>query len=608
MNKHTARILFSILAIFSATYAYSTNAIHGLAIHGETRYPANFTHFEYVNPDAPKGGEIIINSVSSGGFDSLNPYILKGEAASGIQEYLYETLATMSSDEAFSHYGRVAKSMEVANDRSWIIFNLNEKARFHDGHPITSKDVVFSFNTLLEKGHPSYASYYRDVEKVEALSKHRVKYSFKVKNNRELPLIVGNTPVMPAHYWKDKDFTQTTLTPPLGSGPYKISHVDPGHAITFERVKDYWGQNLPVNRGRYNFDKITIDYYRDNTIALQAFKSGEYHFRTEHTSRNWATSYTGPNFDNGHIVKREIRHQLPTGMQGFVYNTRRPLFKDAKVRQALNNAFDFEWTNKQLFYGAYTRDNSYFSNSELASSGLPSPEELAILEPFQGQIPDEVFTTPYQAPSTDGSGNVRNNIRSALRLLKQAGWQVKDKKLVNDKGERFAFTILLILPDFKRVVLPFKKNLARLGIDVKIQLVDTQQYITRVQSFDFDMVVTTFGQSLSPGNEQYNYWHSSTADQQGSRNWIGIKNPVIDKLVESVIAAPDRESLIHRTRALDRVLLWNHYVVPHWHIRNFRVAYWNIFSQPSIQPIYDLGFDNWWIDPGKNAKFHPQQQ
>ena len=608
MNKHTTRILFSILAIFSATYAYSTNAIHGLAIHGETRYPANFTHFEYVNPDAPKGGEIIINSVSSGGFDSLNPYILKGEAASGIEKYLYETLATMSSDEAFSHYGRVAKSMEVANDRSWIIFNLNEKARFHDGHPITSKDVVFSFNTLLEKGHPSYASYYRDVEKVEALSKHRVKYSFKVKNNRELPLIVGNTPVMPAHYWKDKDFTQTTLTPPLGSGPYKISHVDPGHAITFERVKDYWGQNLPVNRGRYNFDKITIDYYRDNTIALQAFKSGEYHFRTENTSRNWATSYTGPNFDNGHIVKREIRHQLPTGMQGFVYNTRRPLFKDAKVRQALNNAFDFEWTNKQLFYGAYTRTNSYFSNSELAASGLPSPEELATLQPFKGQIPDEVFTTPYQAPTTDGSGNVRNNIRSALRLLKQAGWQVKNKKLVNDKGEPFAFTILIVSPDFKRIVLPFKKNLARLGIDANIQLVDTQQYINRVQSFDFDMTVTVFGQSLSPGNEQYNYWHSSTADQQGSRNWIGIKNPVIDKLVESVIAAPDRESLIHRTRALDRVLLWNHYVVPHWHIRNFRVAYWNIFSQPSIQPIYDLGFDNWWIDPDKNAKFHPQQQ
>ncbi len=607
MNKHSARLLFSILAILSATYAYSANEIHGLAIHGETRYPANFTHFEYVDPDAPKGGEIIINSVSSGGFDSLNPYILKGEAASGIQEYLYETLTSMSSDEAFSRYGRVAKSMEVADDRSWIIFNLNEKARFHDGHPVTSKDVVFSFNTLLEKGHPSYASYYRDVEKVEALSRHRVKYSFKVKNNRELPLIVGNTPVMPAHYWKDKDFTQTTLTPPLGSGPYKISHVDPGHAITFERVKDYWGQNLAVNRGRYNFDKITIDYYRDNTIALQAFKSGEYHFRTENTSRNWATSYTGPNFENGHIVKREIRHQLPTGMQGFVYNTRRSLFKDAKVRQALNYAFDFEWTNKQLFYGAYTRTNSYFSNSELASSGLPSPEELAILQPFKGQIPEQVFTTPYQAPTTDGSGSVRNNIRSALRLLKQAGWQVKNKKLVNDKGEPFAFTILIVSPDFKRIVLPFKKNLARLGIDANIQLVDTQQYINRVQSFDFDMTVTVFGQSLSPGNEQYNYWHSSSADQQGSRNWIGIKNPVIDKLVEGVIAAPDRESLIHRTHALDRVLLWNHYVVPHWHTRNFRVAYWNIFSQPSIQPIYDLGFDNWWIDPDKNAQFRPQQ-
>ncbi|MBL4606891.1 MAG: ABC transporter substrate-binding protein [Pseudomonadales bacterium] len=607
MNKHIARFVLSIFAIFSISSAYSANAQHGLAIHGDTHYPANFTHFDYVNPDAPKGGEIIINAVSSGGFDSLNPYILKGEAANGIQEYLYETLATMSSDEAFSHYGRVAESMEVAEDRSWIIFNLNKQARFHDGHAITAEDVVFSFNTLLEKGHPSYASYYRDVEKVEALSKHRVKYSFKVKNNRELPLIVGNTPVLPAHYWKDKKFDQTSLTPPLGSGPYKITHVDPGHTITFERVKDYWGKNLPVNRGRYNFDKITIDYYRDNTIALQAFKSGEYHYRTENTSRNWATSYTGKNFDNGHIIKREIRHQLPTGMQGFVYNTRRPLFQDAKVRQALDYAFDFEWTNKQLFYGAYTRTNSYFSNSELAASGLPSPEELAILQPFKGKIPEEVFTTPYKAPTTDGSGNIRSSIRNALRLLKQAGWQIKDKKLVNNKGEPFAFTILIVSPDFKRIVLPFKRNLARLGIDVSIQLVDTQQYINRVQSFDFDMTVTVFGQSLSPGNEQHNYWHSSTADQKGSRNWIGIKNPVIDALVEGVIAAPDRESLIYRTRALDRVLLWNHYVIPHWHIRNFRVAYWNIFSQPSIQPLYDLGFDNWWVDPDKNAKFRPHK-
>lgn len=606
MTKYLIRFFLPAIFLVFASFSASTKPVHGIAIHGETLYPANFTHFKYVNPNAPKGGEIIINQVSSGGFDSLNPFILKGVSGSGIQEYLYETLSSMSSDEAFSHYGRVAESMEVAADRSWIIFNLNKKARFHDGHPITAEDVLFSFNTLIEKGHPRYSSFFRDVEKVEALSAHRVKYSFKVKNNRELPLIVGSTPVMPAHYWKDKDFTQNTLTPPLGSGPYKVTHVDPGHAIVYERVKDYWGKNLPVNRGRYNFDKITVDYYRDNTIALQAFKSGEYHFRTENTSRNWATSYTGDNFDNGSIIKREIRHQLPTGMQGFVYNTRHPLFKDIKVRQALTYAFDFEWTNKQLFYGAYTRTNSYFSNSELAATGLPSAEELKILQPFKGQIPEEVFTHIYQAPTTDGSGGVRKNIRKATGLLKQAGWSIKDKKLINSKGEPFEFTILIVSPDFKRIVLPFKKNLARLGIDVSIQLVDTQQYINRVQSFDFDMTVTVFGQSLSPGNEQYNYWHSSAADQQGSRNWIGIKNPVVDQLVEAVISAPDRKSLIHRTRALDRVLLWNHYVLPHWHIRNFRVAYWNIFKQPAIQPIYDLGFDNWWVDPKKDTQIQRQ--
>ena len=602
-QKISSLVAINLIALLSINIAGAETLSHGLAIHGEPRYPADFTHFNYVNPDAPKGGKITISEVSSGGFDSLNPFILKGEAASGINAYLYETLASKSSDEAFSHYGRIAEFMELAKDRSWIIFHLNKKAQFHDGHAITAEDVVFSFNTLINHGHPFYASYYADVEKVEALSPLQVKFSFKSKGNRELPLIVGDIPVLPKHYWQGKDFNHTSLEPPLGSGPYKVTHVDPGHAITFQRVSNYWGKDLPVNRGRYNFDKITIDYYRDNTIALQAFKSGEYHFRTENTSRNWATSYTGSAFDGGKIIKREIRHQLPTGMQAFVYNTRRPQFKDPKVREALAYAFDFEWTNKQLFYGAYTRTNSFFSNSELASSGLPSPEELALLEPLKDKLPARVFEQTYTAPSSNGSGNIRGNIRTALRLLKEAGWHIKNKKLVDNNGQAFQFTLLLVSPDFKRVVLPFSKNLARLGIDAKIQLVDTQQYINRLQSFDFDMVVGSFGQSLSPGNEQMNYWHSSSAEQIGSRNWAGIKNPAIDQLVENLIVAPDRQSLIHRSQALDRALLWNHYVIPHFHTRVFRVAYWNIFEQPAIQAIYALGFDNWWVNPKKEAQY-----
>lgn len=607
MKKTTALTFFCLFCFFFTTNnAYTSTVNHGLAIYGEPKYPKDFKHFAYVNPEAPKGGDVILSVISSGGFDSLNPFVLKGEPAFGMSEYLYETLATPSTDEPFTQYGRIAKGMEVANDRSWIIFHLNEKARFHDGHAITAEDVVFTFNILMEKGHPYFASYYNAVAGVEALSQHKVKFLFKVKNNRELPLTVGSLPVLPAHYWKDKDFTRTNI-PPLGSGPYKINHVDTGRTLTLERAKDYWGADLPVNRGRYNFDKMVIDYYRDNTISLQAFKSGEYHYRTENTSRNWATSYTGKKFDKGHIIKKEIRHQLPTGMQSFAYNTRRPLFQDPLVREALSYAFDFEWTNQRLFYNAYIRTNSFFSNSDLASSGLPGPEELKILMPFKDQIPERVFTHEYQAPRSDGSGNNRQNLLIAMKLLKQAGWKIKDNTLINAAGEPFEFNILLVSPDFERVTLPFIKNLARLGIKAKVQLIDTQQYISRIQSFDFDMTVASFQQNLFPGNEQRNYWHSSSAKQPGSFNWVGISDPVIDTLIEGLIAAPDRDTLIHQSRALDRVLLWNHYVIPHWHIQTFRIAYWNIFGQPAIQPIYDIGFDNWWIDPEKNAQFRPRK-
>lgn len=607
MKKHPLLVIFCLFYGFlSFNPAYSAPQ-HALAIYDQPKYPRNFTHFAYVNPKAPKGGDIILGVVSSGGFDSLNPFLLKGEPAFGLSEYVYETLASQSIDEPFTQYGRIAKTMEVAKDRSWIIFYLNEKARFHDGQPITANDVVFTFNTLISKGHPYFASYYSGVAEVKALSKYRVKFSFKVANNRELPLIVGSLPVLPAHYWQDKDFTRSNI-PPLGSGPYKVRAIDMGRRISFERVKDYWGANLPVNRGRYNFDNIAADYYRDNTIALQAFKSGEYHFRAENTSRNWATAYTGKNFDKGRIIKAEIRHQLPTGMQSFVFNLRRPLLQDPLVREALNYAFDFEWTNQRLFYNAYVRTNSFFSNSNLASSGLPSEAELKILGPFKEQLPERVFTTEFQSPQSDGSGNNRQNLLKAMHLLKQAGWRVKDNRLVNAAGEPFEFSILLVSPDFERVALPFSKNLTRLGIQAKVQLIDTQQYINRIQNFDFDMTVGSFQQNLFPGNEQRNYWHSSSANQAGSFNWAGINNPVVDALVEQLISVPDHASLINQSRALDRVLLWNFYVIPHWHIQTFRIAYWNIFGQPAIQAPYDIGFDSWWIDPEKNARYRPQQK
>ena len=569
-------------------------------MHGEPKYPAGFKHFEYVNPTAPKGGSIKLAINSSGGFDSLNPFVLKGVSAAGINGYLYETLTRQSDDEAFTQYGLIADSIEWPEDRSWVIYHINPNARFHDGHTIDAEDVVYTFELLTTKAHPFYASYYKNVTKVEAIGDNKVKFSFEPGDNRELALIIGQLPVLPKHYWQTRDFSKTTLEPPLGSGAYKISKVDPGRSVTYQRVKNYWGNDLGVNAGINNFDQIHFDYYRDNTIALEAFKAGEYDFRAENTSRNWATAYTGPAFDKGQILKESIRHYNPTGMQGFVMNSRRWPFKDPKVRQALSYAFDFEWANKQLFYSAYTRNNSYFTNSELASRGLPSTEELKLLEPFRDQLPPELFTTEYQPPKTDGSGRIRGNLRKATKLLKEAGWKIENKKLVETKtGKTFEFTIFLVLADFQRVVLPFTKNLEKLGIKADIRLMDTQQYISQLRSYDFDMVIHTVSQSNSPGNEQHSFWHSSTVDTPRGRNIAGVSNPVVDQLLELVISAPNRESLITRTRALDRVLLWNHYVIPHYHTRSFRVAYWNRFSKPTIAPRYALGFDSWWIDPVK---------
>ena len=568
-----------------------------LAMHGAPKYRPGFRHFDYVNPAAPKGGEVRL--ARTGSFDNLNPFILKGVAAAGINE-LFDTLLVRSDDEPFTRYCLIASAIELPEDRSWVAFTLRPEARFHDGSPVTADDVIASFNLLSTKGHPFYRAYYAGVLRAEKHGRHKVRFVFADGANRELPLILGELPILSKAYYTEVDFTKTTLAAPIGSGPYRVVAVDPGRSITYQRVENYWGADLAVNRGRNNFDRIRYDYYRDITIAVEALKAGEYDFRAERSAKSWATGYQSPAVARGLLKKVLIPHRRPTGMQGFLFNTRRSIFRDRRTRAALVYAFDFEWSNKTLFYDAYARTASYFSNSELAAVGLPGPGELEILEPFRGRIPDEVFTTAYAPPRTDGSGRIRGQLRKAKRLLKSAGWRIKDGRLIHrSNGQQMRFEILLVEPAFERATLPLVRNLARLGIEVRVRTVDTAQYRNRLDSFDFDMVVASYPQSSSPGNEQRDYWGSDKANIRGSRNLIGIEDPVVDALIERVIAAPDRASLIDRTRALDRVLLWGHYLIPHWHLQAYRVAFWDKFGRPDKVPKYGLAFDTWWIDGAK---------
>ncbi|RDE24948.1 ABC transporter substrate-binding protein [Motiliproteus coralliicola] len=568
---------------------------HAIAMHGTPKYSAGFDHFEYTNPEAPKGGTV--RRWALGTFDSFNPFIIKGTPAAGVGQ-IYDSLMVKSQDEPFSQYGLLAESVVMPEDRSWIRFKIRQEAQFSDGKPVTSDDVIYSFKLLREQGNPFYRAYYADIETIEAIDDRTVEFRFKPSQNRELPLIVGEVAILPKHYWQGRDFSSPGLDIPVGSGPYLIDSYDPGRSLTYRLRTDYWGQDLPVNRGRHNYGQIRYDYYRDTTVALEAFKAGEYDFRQETSSKNWATSYNGPMFDNGEILRDEIRHSNPTGMQAFVLNSRRPLFTDSRVRQALAYAFDFEWTNKNIFYNAYTRTHSYFSNSEMAATELPDAKELKILEPIRDQLPAEVFNQVYRAPNTDGSGKLRQQLRQGLRLLKQAGWQIKQGKLTNAQGQVFSFELLLVQKEFERVVAPFIRNLNKMGIDVRIRIVDVSQYINRLRSFDYDMMVYSYGQSNSPGNEQREFWHSAMADIQGSRNLMGIKNPAIDYLVDQVISAPSREQLVLRTRALDRALQWNHYLIPQYHINSYRIAYWDKFGMPDTRPLYALGFDTWWMKSG----------
>lgn len=572
-------------------------------MHGDIKYPVNFQRFGYTSAQAKPGGELKLYGFGS--FDSFNPFIPKGQVADSMG-LMYESLMTPSLDEPMTYYGLVAQSIEYAQDRSWIIFHIHPKARFHDGKAISADDVVFSFNTLVEKGDPTYRFMYADVDKVEALSTSAVKFHLNNTDNRELLLIVGQLPVLPQHYWQNKDFTQSSLDIPIGSGPYTIDSFEPGRRLTLKRVANHWSKDLPVNRGLYNFDRIVRDYYQDENIALEAIKAGEYDLRRERVSRLWAVSYNGPGIESGKMIKTEFPDNTPQGMQGFFLNLRKAKFKNIALRKALNLAFDFEWTNAQLFYGAYQRCNSFFANSELAAEELPKGRELEILKEYKDQLNPEIFTTEFTNPVSDGSGRNRKNLREAKKILDAAGYKVVNNQLIDPAdGKPVVIEQLLFDSAFERIVNPYAKNLKLLGIELVIRRVDSSQFINRVRKFDFDMIVRRFIPSTSPGNEQRDFWSSQAADLSGSQNIMGVKHPVVDALVERLIQAPTREELVHTTRALDRVLLHQHYVIPQWYSNTHRVAYWNKFHQPEILPHYDSGFTRtpmtWWYSPKKAA-------
>lgn len=599
-------IIFSVGLLLSLSQIASAIITQSITLHGQPKYPANFSAFQYVNPNAPKAGDVKFEA--NGTFDSLNPFINKGIAAAGIT-YIYDSLTAKSDDEAFSRYGLLAEKIEYdPNDYSWVIYHINNNAKFSDNTAVTAADVEFTFNLILKDGSPMYKNYYREVAKVEALDKTKVKFTFKSKNNPELRLIVGELPILPKHYWANKKFNDTNLTPPIGSGPYTIQKINNGKSISYARNPNYWAKDLNVNKGRYNFNSMTYIYYRDMTISLEGFKVGQFDLREENKAKTWATEYNFSAIKSGLVKKELIKNENPVGIQGFAFNLRKPLFLDIRVRQALGYAYDFEWANKTLFYNAYTRASSYFNNSELAAKGAPLAEELTILNTYKNQLPASVFGVISPPPKTDGSGNNRSNLMTAQKLLEEAGWKIENGQLKDKNKKAFSFEILIAQPELERVIQPFKQNLQRLGIELKIRVIDVQQYIERMRKVDFDMIVNSIPSSLSPGNELFDHFGSAAADQAGSRNLIGIKNSVVDALLTRITQAKTRESLVNTTKALDRVLWSQHYLIPQYYIGSYRVAYWDIFEKPKVSPKYDLGVDNWWINSNKLNAIRSKQK
>jgi microcin C transport system substrate-binding protein len=577
----SVRVFIGILLLFLG----SAEAVAGAsqAMGYTPKYPDGFNHFDYVNPAAPRGGSLDLPAFGS--FDSFNPYALKGQSADGLGLLMFETLMVASLDEPFSQYGLLADGVKLAKDKLSVTYHVNPAARFNDGSPVTAKDVVFSYETLRDKGHPQYRFYWSDIKGADALDKLTVRFDFK-RANPELHLIVGQIPIFSRHWVGKKAFDKLALEQPVTSGPYTIEKYELGKYITYRRNPNYWGWQLNVRRGMFNFERVTYKFYRDFTVLLEAFKAGEFDFNHEYNSKKWARDYIGPKFRSGEIIKKELPHRNDAGMQGFIFNLRKPLFQDIRVRKALSQALDFEWSNRNLFYNQYLRNDSYFSNSELAATGKPSTAELKLLQPYRDQLPAELFEKPWQPPSTKPPGSLRANLRKARELLKHAGWEFRDGALRNAKGEAFQFSIILVQKGFERIVAPFARNLRKLGIEVKYRTIDPALYQRRIDKFDFDMTVAGFGQSQSPGNEQINMFHSSSASQEGSRNLIGIADPVVDAMVEKVVYAKDRKALVTACHALDRVLLYGNYLIPHWYIGTHRVAWWDRFAMPKTLPLY----------------------
>ncbi|MDC3131519.1 extracellular solute-binding protein [Pelagibacteraceae bacterium] len=594
--KKNLLLFFIFLSFISFQNLSYAEEVHGIAMHGKPKYESNFTNLDYVNPNAPKGG--VVKFGSYGSFDNLNRVAFKGSKAAGLG-YVNDTLMRRVWDEAFTMYGLIAEYVEMPEDRSSITFYLNPKATFHDGSPITRDDVLFSLETFQTKGTPNQKKTYGKVISTEMIGDNGIKMTFVDNEDKELPLIVaGFLPIIPKKFYSNIDVTKTFLDIPLGSGPYAIDNVDPGRQITYKRVENYWAKDLPVNKGLYNFDKIIYDYYKDSNVLVEAFKVNEYDFRREYNVKRWLSEYNFKAVQNGEVVLEEMNNDRPVGMNGLVLNTRKEIFNNRNVRLALSYAYDHEWINKTIYQNAYVRTDSYFDNSPLASSGLPSEQELELLNPWKDQLPKEIFTENFVPPSTDGSGNDRTNLLKAKNILEQEGWIIENGKLTKN-GEEFTFEFLIVSPSDEKIALAYQSNLKKLGITMEVRTVDSSQYQARLLNYDFDMIKRYWGVSLSPGNEQQFYWGSEVGKKDGSRNYAGIDSPVVDALIKNLINATDREELTTAIHALDRVLLWGHYVVPLYHSNKDRIAYWNFFEYPDKIPLYGIVIESWWLNKDK---------
>lgn len=577
---------------------------HGVSIDGTLKYQPGFKQFSYTSPQAVKGGQLVLHDLGS--FDKMNPFTLKGDPPFGLDTLVFETLAVPSLDEPFAEYGLIAKDISLADDKKSITFTIDEKAKFSDGTPVTVNDVKYSLDTLKsDQAHPSYQIYLQDITDAEILDAHRIRFHFS-RPNRELHMIACQLPVLNKSFYEkigfDPHSEKDTMRAPVGSGPYLVSEVQPGKSITYTRNKKYWARQHPARKSMFNFDTITIKYFKDQVVSVEAFKAGVFDFMNVNIAKQWQRDMSGPRFDNKELIKKRFPHKNNAGMQGFVFNTRRQIFADQRVRRAIGLAFDFEWTNTALFFDQYTRCNSYFSNSFLAATGIPKGKEPALLEPFRSQLPAEVFTTAPTPPSTRPPDSLRKNLRLALKILKEAGWSIKSGVLQNKDGQPLSFEILLVSPSFERVMAPFVKNLKKIGIKATYRTIDAALYGARIKKFDFDMVVNVYGQSQSPGNEQRDYWSSTSADRKGSRNLAGVRSPAVDALVDKIVYAKTEQELVFTSHALDRVLWYGYYVVPNWYLAAHRLAYNKKFRQPETLPLYYNPYQllwTWWVDPAE---------